>query len=130
MKKMNLFFFAVVIGLITMCSSVITSLDAEHFDEKLKQTPNPQLVDVRTFSEFAQGYLSGAILIDIRKPTSFDSLINQLDRTQPVFVYCRLGRRSLDAAKILEKKKFTKVYNLRGGIIEWKEKGMEVVIDD
>jgi len=86
---------------------------------------------VRTYSEFAQGYLSGAILIDIKEPTTFDSLINQLDRTRPVFVYCRIGKRSMDAAKILEKKKFTKVYNLGGGIIEWKEKGKAVVtIDD
>jgi len=130
MNFLNHISFVFVICLMTTCRPlVITSLDADLFDETLKQTPDPQLIDVRTYSEFAQGYLAGAILMDIRKPATFDSLIHQLDRSRPVFVYCRLGRRSMDAAKILEKKKFTQVYNLGGGIIEWTEKGKEVVTE-
>ena len=98
MKMLNLFSFAVVIFLTTMCRPfVTTTLDADLFEKTLKQNPHPQLVDVRTFGEYAEGYLPGAILMDIRKP-SFDSLVCQLDRTRPVFVYCRTERRSLEAA--------------------------------
>ena len=126
MKMLNLFYFTVVISLMTTCRPMVTTtLEANLFDKTLKQTPNPQLVDVRMSSEYVEGHLIGAILIDIKQP-SFDSLIHQLDRNRPVFVYCRVGRRSLEAANILEKNKFKVVYNLNGGIIAWKEKGKAV----
>jgi rhodanese-related sulfurtransferase len=130
MKTMNFFSLAVVVCLMTTCrSSVITSLKVDLFEETLQQTLDPQLVDVRTLTEYDEGYLPGAILIDIKEP-SFVSLIQQLDRTRPVFVYCRSGKRSMDAANILEKNKFKKVYNLEGGIIAWKEKGKKVIVTD
>jgi len=110
-------------------SSAITTLEANLFEETLNQTPEPQLVDVRTPAEYAEGHLPGAILIDYGE-ASFVSLIDQLDRSRPVFVYCRVGRRSLDAATVLEKNKFTVVYNLDGGIIAWKDQGKAVVVSD
>ena len=120
----------VVICLMTTCRSlVITTLETDLFEKTLDRTPDPQLVDVRTPEEYAEGHLPGAILMDVREKT-FDSLIQQLDRNRPVFVYCRVGRRSLEAAKILEKNKFKIVYDLDGGIIGWKDMGKEVVISD
>ena len=128
MMMLKFFNLTVVMCLMTTCRPlVITTLEADLFEKTLKQTPDPQLVDVRTYREYAEGNLPEAILMDIRLP-SFDSLICQLDRTRPVFVYCRVGRRSLEAAKILEKNKFRIVYNLDGGIVAWKEKDKAVVI--
>ena len=124
---LNLISFAAVNLLITACYSVTTSVDADLFEKTLNETPTPQLVDVRTFEEFREGHLVGAMLMDIRR-TTFISQIQRLDKTRPVFVYCRSGRRSLDAAKILEQYKFTKVYNLEGGINEWRTKGKPIKI--
>ena len=130
MKTHNLFIFIVFMFLMNACRSfVTTTLEADLFEKTLDQTPNPQLVDVRTPAEYAEGYLPGAILINFREAT-FESLIQQLDRSRPVFVYCRSGKRSLDAASVLEKNKFKAVYNLEGGIIAWKDKGKAVVISD
>ena len=130
MKKYNLFIFMIVVCIMNACrSNVTTTLESDLFEKTLDQTPDPQLVDVRTPAEYAEGHLPGAILIDIREKT-FDSLIQQLDNSRPVFVYCRVGRRSLEAAKVLEKKRFKVVYNLEGGIIAWKEKGKGVVISE
>ena len=129
MKTLNFLSFVLVTCLITMCRSfVTTSFEADLFEKTLDRTPDPQLVDVRTPKEYAEGRLQGAILIDIREP-SFNSLIQQLDRTRPVFVYCRSGKRSMEAANILEKNKFKLVYNLEGGIIAWKDKGKTVISD-
>lgn len=126
---MVILYMAVVICLTISCrSDVITTLEADLFEKTLAQTPNPQLVDVRTFTEYSEGYLHGAILIDVREPT-FETLIQQLDRTCPVFVYCRSGKRSLQAAGILEKNQFKKVYNLDGGVTAWKAKGKAVMTD-
>jgi rhodanese-related sulfurtransferase len=95
----------------------------------MKKVANPQLIDVRTPEEFKEGHLPGAILIDIKEP-DFDKVILNLDAEQPVFVYCRSGRRSLKAAKILEKNKFRVVYNLAGGINAWKGKDKAVTIPE
>ena len=128
MRHLKTLTLSIIICITTTCRSNTISLDPELFEQTLKQTANPQLIDVRTFSEYAQGYLPGALLMDIRKPASFDSLISQLDKDRPVFVYCRIGRRSMDAAKILEKKNHKVVYNLEGGILMWLEKGKEVAV--
>ena len=130
MNIQNLFSLMVVVCLMTMCRPVVTTtLEASLFDKTLSQTPYPQLVDVRTPAEYAEGYLPGAILMDI-KGMAFDSLIQQLDKSRPVFVYCRSGKRSMEAANILKKNKFKVVYNLEGGVIEWKENGKTVVKND
>ena len=42
-------------------------------------------------------------------------------------VYCSLGVRSEDIAEKLKKAGYTAVFNLYGGIFEWKNKGFSVV---
>ena len=128
MKIPNILGLIIVLFLVSSCSPIIiTTLETDLFKKTLDQTPNPQLVDVRTYNEFIEGYLPGAILMDIQK-TTFDSLINQLDKTRPVFVYCHSGKRSLEAVSVLEKNKFKVIYNLDGGINAWKNTGNPVVI--
>ena len=45
----------------------------------------------------------------------------------PVFVYCAIGVRSHDAAVMLRKTGFTEVYDLKGGIINWKLDGLPII---
>jgi len=94
-------------------------LSVAEFAKKLKETPQAQLVDVRTPEEFTQDHLPGAINIDWRNQ-SFGKQISSLDKSKPVFLYCRSGRRSATAAEKMRKEGFLEVYDLKGGIIEWK----------
>lgn len=122
-------FSVIAACLIMSCGSmVVTSLDANLFEKSLHDTPDAQLIDVRTAKECAEGYIPGAIMIDI-KGADFDTQIQRLDSSRPVFVYCRSGKRSLEAAKALEKNRFKRVYNLEGGIISWKKLGKEIATD-
>jgi rhodanese-related sulfurtransferase len=127
-KKMHrLILFILIACAICSCSSLVTtSLEAGLFEERLQQTVDPQLIDVRTAKEFSSGYIPGAVLIDI-KLESFDSQIQKLDRRRPVFVYCRSGKRSLEAAKAFEKYQFRIVYNLNGGILAWEKSGKTII---
>lgn len=93
-------------------------LEAENFQFRLKSTPNSQLVDVRTPGEFASGHLAGAVNIDFYSP-DFEKQLGKLSKENPVFVYCKVGGRSEDAAKILRKNGFNVVYELQGGIMKW-----------
>ena len=130
MKSLNIFTCTVLICFVAACRPLVTtSLEADLFEKTLNQTTNPQLIDVRTFKEYSEGHLPEAILMDI-KETTFDKMIESLDMTRPVFVYCRSGKRSMEAASIFEKKKFKVVYNLDGGIIAWKAKGKVVSTPD
>jgi rhodanese-related sulfurtransferase len=69
------------------------------------------LVDVRTPEEFAAGHAKGAISVP------FDQIAARAgelgDRSRPVVLYCRTGRRSGIAAAELQRLGFTAVYDFR-----------------
>ena len=77
-----------------------------------------QLVDVRTPAEFKEGAIPNALNIDVNN-AGFDEEIQKLDKTKPVYVYCRSGARSGQACKIMNELGFEKAYNLVGGILAW-----------
>lgn len=87
----------------------------------------PQLLDVRTASEFKQGHLSNALQADWTNSAEFAERIKYLDKNKPLLVYCASGGRSGQAAEWLVKKGFVKVDNLTGGMIAWKQAGLPVV---
>ena len=78
-----------------------------------------QLVDVRTPEEYEAEHIVNSQNIDFRSPT-FEEDVKQLDKTKPVILYCRSGRRSAECAKKLKEAGFEKVYDLEGGISKWK----------
>ena len=57
----------------------------------------------------------------------FEKRIASIDKKLPVFVYCAIGVRSNDAAVMLHKLGFAQVYDLKGGIINWKLAGLPIV---
>ena len=79
-----------------------------------------QIVDVRTPEEFTEGHIAGARNINVFDIDFVDEAEKALDKSKPVAVYCRSGKRSSDAAKILAENGFN-VTNLEGGILAWKE---------
>ena len=84
------------------------------------------LLDVRTQEEFHEGHIKGAKLIPV---SEINDRLNELDsmKDRQILVYCRSGRRSNVASKILIKRGFTKVINLKGGIIAWVNAGNRVI---
>lgn len=71
------------------------------------------LVDVRTDVEFQEGHLQGALNIP------YDQITTRLaelpaDKSRPVVLYCRSGRRSGIAQKALEELGFTNAVNAGG----------------
>lgn len=89
---------------------------------------NAQLIDVRTPEEYSEGHIKNSQNIDYNSPT-FGEDILVLDKSKPVIVYCKSGKRSENSSKVLKKAGFVTVYDLEGGILEWKEKGLEVTVD-
>lgn len=100
------------------------NLSADEF-ERLIDDDQVQLVDVRTVAEYSEGHIPGSIninVLDEKFSANADELLNP---SQSVAVYCKSGRRSRNAAKLLVKKGF-KVYNLDKGFEGWKELGKDI----
>ncbi len=106
----------------------IVSVPALEFAKEIK-SDSVRLVDVRTPQEYAEGHICGAVNINVQSEGFVPTVEESLSKDSTVFVYCRSGKRSLDAAKILTKLGY-KVINLSGGIMEWKEKNLPVVVGD
>lgn len=99
--------------------------DVATFDSLISAFQDEQILDVRTPSEFAEGYLKNAQNINWNGP-DFAINVGSLDKSKPVMVYCRSGRRSAEAAKYLRDNGFTSVYELEGGIEGWQAAGKSV----
>jgi len=84
------------------------------------------LIDVRTPGEYASGHLENSVNIDY-KADNFKELIAALDSNQDVYVYCKVGGRSNNAAKIMKKMGFKKIYDLEGGILQWEKEDFKII---
>lgn len=87
------------------------------------------LLDVRTPGEVNQGYIEGARNIDIMSWDEFTAEVDQLEKAEPVMVYCKVGGRSHKAAVYLAENGFTQVYDMKGGIIAWTKAGEPIKKD-
>lgn len=102
-------------------SKAIETLESQDYLEKLNETEKPQLIDVRTPDEFAIEHLENSENMDWNS-TDFVFNAEKLDKSKPVFVYCKVGGRSNQAANKLSELGFQEIYNLDGGIMKWSGK--------
>ena len=84
------------------------------------------ILDVRTIEEVNEGKIQGATNIDFYD-LYFTSKLDLISRDVPIYVYCRSGGRSSRAALKMQELGFNKVYNLLGGIGDWKSNNFKVV---
>jgi rhodanese-related sulfurtransferase len=105
----------------TASASFIT-LSAQEFASK---STSGTVIDVRTAGEVAQGKIADALEIDYYSSNFLDQ-VSQLPKDQELYLYCAVGARSEEAARLLVQQGFTKVYHLQGGIQGWSQEGMAV----
>src|SRR5471030_2350312 len=90
-------------------------ISVQELRDKKDKGEDFQLIDVREDFEYEMSNLGGTliplggILIESEK----------IDRTKPVVVMCRSGKRSMAAIMQLEQRGFTNLYNLKVGILAW-----------
>jgi rhodanese-related sulfurtransferase len=84
------------------------------------------LIDVRENDEFAE--VSSALAENFPLST-FDpqSFAKTHDKTTPIYLICRSGRRSLRAGEQLQQLGFQSLFNVDGGMIAWESAGLPVV---
>ncbi len=88
------------------------------------ETPDLLIVDVRSPQELKEGKLQNSMLIpfwDIMRGNY------NLPKKRTILLYCAIGGRSYAAMQMMARKGYTKLYNLKGGIAQWKKEGLPVV---
>lgn len=106
--------------------TIARNVGAEDFNRFINEKQTAIILDVRTPDELVQGYIKGAKNIDISN-SKFTAEVEKLDKSQPVLVYCRSGRRSAAAMRYMRDNGFAEVYNLNGGVIAWSQAGLPLV---
>lgn len=81
------------------------------------------ILDVREPWEYMQGHVPGAQLIPLGQ---LAMRAGEFDPSGPVVVICQSGNRSQSAAAILGQKGIDKVYNVLGGMTDWKNAGLPI----
>jgi len=106
---------------------VIQETDSETLHQRLAAGERVRLVDIRSSGEVAQGIIPGSEhlpmhLIPLRLP--------DLPKDQELVLYCRSGARSYHACMYLAQQGYSRVVNLRGGIVAWARHGFEIAAPD
>ncbi len=94
----------------------------------LSESPKDlQVIDVRRPVEWQEGHVGGAALKPLNK---LSSMLEDLDSSVPLAVYCRSGYRSSIGASLLQRAGFQQVVNVIGGFDAWRASKLPFVIPE
>lgn len=110
--------FSSIFGVMGQENDTYKVLDVQTFKDSIA-TKKVQLIDVRTPEEYKEGHITDAKNIDFYSK-EFTAEFNKLDKDQPVYIYCRSGSRSRQAGNKLSEMGFKEIYDLKGGILNYK----------
>lgn len=131
MNFRHLFLLVITIA-ISSCkgqpSKNIESVTPEAFAKKISETPKAQILDVRTPEEFASERIDNAENVNWLGD-NFVAGVEKYDKSKPIFVYCKSGARSAQAAEKLQDLGFKTIYQLEGGLLKWDAAGMSKPTD-
>jgi len=95
-------------------------VSANKFSEIISNDKSAIIIDVRTPDEFNKGHLKNSLNVNWFDE-NFDENLNIFSKDLPVMVYCLSGGRSSQANERIKSLGFKNVYELDGGILEWRK---------
>ncbi|MGM0504381.1 MAG: rhodanese-like domain-containing protein [Bacteroidota bacterium] len=97
----------------------------EDFYVRMESNPDVMILDTRVESEYAEERIPGARFAG--KQEKLDQMVDTLDKSKTIFIYCEYEDRSFTVCRILkDEKQFTDVYILEGGYDMWKKVNLPV----
>jgi rhodanese-related sulfurtransferase len=85
--------------------------------EMMESESNYIILDVRTFEEYNERHIPGAICVP-NESIGTEPIEELPQKDQLILVYCRSGRRSKEAAEKLAAMGYSNIYEF-GGILDW-----------
>lgn len=123
MKKIMLLVSVLVLAtvgivLFTSNQSEITKIDVETLQKRL-ENDETILLDVREVDEYIGGHIKEAVNAPL---SSLNETELPYPKDEPIYVICRSGNRSAQAAQLLQQRGYTEIYDVSGGMIAWEQK--------
>ena len=85
------------------------------------------LLDARELKEYNVSHIPNSTYVGYDN-FDLDTVVKSIpDTSKTIVIYCSVGIRSEDIAEQLKKKGYTNVYNLFGGIFEWKNNNFPLI---
>lgn len=103
----------------------IETINVHELKKRRDNDPALCLIDVREPDEWQAVRIPGAILIP-KDQISVQIEKKVPQRSQPIYLHCRGGVRSLYAAQTLLDLGYETLYSIEGGIAEWEASGYPV----
>lgn len=94
-------------------------IEVEQLKKVLSDRPDIQLFDVRTPKEFGDGTIEGAVNVNFFDSDFEKQMLEAADKEQPLYMFCRSGRRSASAIEKIKGLGFKEIYDLKGGYLAW-----------
>jgi rhodanese-related sulfurtransferase len=102
---------------------MVNEIDAVELEGRLASLDDLLLLDIRSEAEVRRGVLPHSKHLPMQMiPMTMD----EIPRDKDVVLYCRSGARSYHACMYLMQNGIDNVINLRGGIIDWANKGFQI----
>ena len=105
----------------------VRQLSTSELEARLKTDAAPLLIDVREPEEYSGelGHIAGSQLVPLREFSERAAELTAL-KDREIVTICRVGMRSATAAAILTGLGFERVWNLKGGMLEWNDARLPV----
>ena len=98
--------------------SEIKKVTFEEAKRILDAKPESIMLDVREEEEFITGHAIDAVLFSVDDIDYTTASIILPEKSTPLLIYCRSGRRSAEAAEKLKNLGYTEIYDV-GSLIGW-----------
>ena len=96
-----------------------TEITSVELKQRLDRGDKLKIVDVREPNEYQINRIPGSELIPLG---DIPKRHGELNKNDEIVVHCKMGGRSAKAADFLRSVGFTRVLNLKGGILDWVDK--------
>ncbi len=90
---------------------------------KYQGNDNFIILDVRAPWEYSKEHIVGAKNLDFTDP-DFEKKLSEIDKRKTYFIYCKFGIRGNKVMNLMRNSGFTHVYNILGGLEEWKRQNL------
>lgn len=109
-----------------MTDQQIKHISVEELKDLMDKNDNICLIDVREQHEWDDGHIKNAIHVPLNDVLSkIESISKDLD--EPLYLQCRSGVRSQNAAAYLLQLGYKNVYSVDGGILSWQNCNYPIV---
>ncbi|HXH19265.1 MAG TPA: rhodanese-like domain-containing protein [Chitinophagales bacterium] len=105
--------------LLSFFSKEVIKLNSDEFRFRLHKAKKARLIDVSSKEEFRELHIPGSVNYDVLSPEFLERLVS-MDKNRTYFIYCRNGKRTESALRLMEELGFRRVYALMTGLQGWK----------